>query len=55
MIHHNRPRSVIALLILGGALVGGCETDFIEEQALEAFASFVTGVVTEAVDETIRP
>ena len=55
MTQCKKPRIVITLLILGAALTCGCETDFIDEQALESFASFVTGVVTAVVDETIRP
>ncbi len=55
MAQRKRSRIVITLRMLSAALTSGCETGFIEEQALESFASFITGVVTAAVDETIRP
>lgn len=55
MDQRKRSRIVVTLLMLSAALTGGCETDFIEAQALESFASFLTSVVTTAVDEAIRP
>ncbi len=55
MDQRKRSRIVVTLLMLSAALTSGCETDFIEEQALESFASFLTSVVTAAVDEAIRP
>ncbi len=55
MDQRKRSRIVVTLLMLSAALTSGCETGFIEEQALESFASFITGVVTTAVDDAIRP
>ena len=55
MDQRKRSRIVVTLLMLSAALTSGCETDFIEEQALESFASFITSVVTTAIDDTIRP
>ena len=55
MNQRKRSRIVVTLLMLSAALTSGCETDFIEEQALESFASFITSVVTTAIDDTIRP
>ncbi|MEK6798656.1 MAG: hypothetical protein AABZ12_06815 [Planctomycetota bacterium] len=42
-------------LALASLLAAGCTTGFIQEEAQRSLASFVTGVFTTAVNETIAP
>jgi hypothetical protein len=43
------------LAILTAVFVAGCEGGFIADAARGSFASFITSVVTTAVNETVNP
>ncbi len=48
-------RLFLAMLILTGALVTGCETGFVTDAARRSLSSFVIDLVTTAANETIAP
>ena len=55
MIRHQR--SVIAVLLLAACAIvlTGCEMEWVKDVARENLASFVTDLVSTAVDGTIAP
>ena len=55
MIRRRLSHWVTGLVVLASALAAGCTTGFIQDAARTSLASFVTGVVSTAVTETIGP
>ncbi len=55
MVHRCRRFAALVLLTLCSALATACDGDFITEEARRSLASFVTGIVTTAVDGAIGP
>lgn len=53
----RRNRNIIAVIVvtLSSGWIAGCNTDFIAGEAQRAFASFLTGIVTTAINETVAP
>jgi len=54
----NQRRSTLfawSLAILAVTFASGCETGFVANAARESIASFVTSIVTTAVNESINP
>ena len=48
-------RRTVCLLLLTLGLIAGCDAGFIREEAQRSFATFLSGVVTTAINETINP
>ena len=48
-------RRTICLLMLASGLIAGCDAGFVREEAQRSFATFLSGVVTTAINETINP
>ncbi len=55
MFKTRQRKIVAALIMIVAVLTMGCESGFITDEARSSLASFVTGVVTTAVNETINP
>ena len=55
MIGRKIGRWVTGLVVLASALAAGCTAGFIQDAARTSLASFVTGVVTTAVNSTLGP
>ena len=55
MIGRKVSRWVAGLVVLASALAAGCEMGFVQDAARTSLASFVTGVVTTAVNSTLGP
>ena len=55
MIGRRFSHWVTGLIVLASALAAGCTTGFIQDAARTSLASFVNGVVSTAVTETIGP
>ncbi|MCH7840002.1 MAG: hypothetical protein IID38_07180 [Planctomycetes bacterium] len=43
------------LLLLAMGVIGGCDAGFIRDEAQRSFATFLSGIVTTAINETINP
>ena len=43
------------LLLLAMGVIGGCNAGFVRDEAQRSFASFLSGIVTTAINETINP
>lgn len=48
-------RKTVCLLLLASGLIAGCDAGFIRDEAQRSFATFLSGVVTTAINETINP
>lgn len=48
-------RRTACLLLLASGLIAGCDAGFIRDEAQRSFATFLSGVVTTAINETINP
>jgi hypothetical protein len=46
---------LVAVLTLSCGWVAGCDAEFIAREAQQALATFLTGVVTTAINETVAP
>jgi hypothetical protein len=55
MIGRRLSRWVTGLVVLASALAAGCTTGFIQDAARTSLASFVNGVVSTAVNQTLGP
>ena len=44
-----------SLLMISMAFLAGCEDGFVQDQARTSLASFITGVLTTAVNQLIAP
>ena len=42
-------------LLLAMGVIGGCDAGFVRDEAQRSFASFLSGIVTTAINETINP
>ena len=51
----NMIRRTGLLFLLAMGLIGGCDAGFVRDEAQRSFASFLSGVVTTAINETINP
>lgn len=51
----NMIRRTGFLILLAMGLIGGCDAGFVREEAQRSFASFLSGIVTTAINETIDP
>ncbi len=55
MIGRRFFRWVTGLVVLASALAAGCASGFVQDAARTSLASFVNGVVSTAVNQTIGP
>ena len=51
----NMIRRTGFLILLAMGLIGGCDAGFVRDEAQRSFASFLSGVVTTAINGTINP
>ncbi len=55
MIGRYRRLAILALLAASSVLATACDATYITEEARSSLASFVTGVITTAVEGAIGP
>ncbi len=48
-------RRVVCLLLLTSGLISGCDAGFIRQEAQRSFTTFLSGVLTTAINETFSP
>jgi len=53
----SRLRQKLSYILLAGTwlMQTGCAADFVGDQARQSLSSFITGVVTTAINEAINP